>query len=129
MSRTISKYYPNTGSSNASVKPRRPSGVGTPLRGESLNDPTVSQVLRAASLPGCHGCLPMMDTRSVPGVPVVAFNSLAWATGGKAEVSVQMPANADEAGVTLLDKRGRAVPSQVLSHDPKTNGYDLLFRL
>ncbi len=68
-----------------------------------------------------------VDTRSGGGVPVVVFNSLGWDRGGVAEVSVQMPEAAE--GVTLLDDKGHVVASQVVSSDPATNTYHLLFHL
>ena len=67
-----------------------------------------------------------VDTRVSEGVPVVVFNSLGWERGGVAEVSVQMP-SANPGGISLLDARGRVVPSQVVLSDAKTNTYRLLF--
>lgn len=69
-----------------------------------------------------------VDTRAEAGVPVVVFNSLAWPRSGEVEVSVQMPSVGAE-GLTLLDAKNRVVPSQVLSHDTKTNTYQVLLRL
>ncbi|NYF78896.1 alpha-mannosidase [Granulicella arctica] len=69
-----------------------------------------------------------VDTRAHSGVPVVVFNSLGWQRGGLTEVSVQLPTSGAE-GVTLLDEKNHVVPSQVLSSDPKTNTYKLLFQL
>jgi alpha-mannosidase len=56
------------------------------------------------------------------------FNSLAWQRGGVVEVPVQMP-SASPDGVTVLDSSNRVVPSQVLSHDAKTNTYQVLLHL
>jgi alpha-mannosidase len=69
-----------------------------------------------------------VDTHVSAGVPVIVFNSLAWQRGGVAEVSVQLPANPSD-GIALLDENGHVVPSQILSSDPKTNTYRLLFHL
>jgi alpha-mannosidase len=69
-----------------------------------------------------------IDTRVDAGVPVIVFNSLAWQRGGVAEVSIQMPA-AGADGLTLLNPKNQVVPSEVLSHDPKTNTYRVLIHL
>lgn len=68
-----------------------------------------------------------VNTRVPAGVPVAVFNSLAWQRGGVAEVSVQMPAPAEN--VSLLDEQGRVVPSQVISSDPKTGTYRILLHI
>ena len=68
-----------------------------------------------------------VDTRVKTGVPVVVFNTLGWVRGGVAQVSVQMPSAAK--GVTLLDTKGRVVPSQVVATEEGTHTYKLIFRL
>ena len=68
-----------------------------------------------------------VNTQGAAGVPVMVFNSLGWERGGVAEVSVQMPEAAS--GVTLLDDKGSVVASQVVSSDPATHTYHLLFHL
>jgi alpha-mannosidase len=69
-----------------------------------------------------------INTRVSEGVPIIVFNSLAWQRGGVVEVSIQMPTVAPN-GLTVLDTRNRLVPSQVLSHDAKTNTYQVLLHL
>jgi len=67
-----------------------------------------------------------VDTRVGNGaVPILIFNPLAWQRAGVAEVSVQLPSGSSDT-VSVLDSRNRVVPSQVLSHDPKTQTYRLL---
>ena len=66
-----------------------------------------------------------VDTRTVGGVPVLIFNPLSWSRSGVVSVSVQVPA-ASASGVTVVDAQNRTLPSQVLSHDPKTHSYQLL---
>ncbi len=66
-----------------------------------------------------------VDTRVKDGVPVLVFNPLAWERGGRAEVQVQMPSGGGDQ-VSVLDDKGRAVPSQVLQHDAATGQYKLL---
>ncbi|WP_263382142.1 alpha-mannosidase [Granulicella arctica] len=68
-----------------------------------------------------------IDTRASAGVPVIVFNSLGWERAGVTEVEVQMPSASD--GITLLDAKNQVVPSQVLSHDAKTNTFHVVLRL
>ncbi len=68
-----------------------------------------------------------VDTRVKDGVPVLAFNPLAWQRGGATEVSVQLPAGAGS-GVTVYDSKNHVVPSQVVSSDAATHTYQVLFR-
>lgn len=69
-----------------------------------------------------------VDTSVKDGVPVLVFNSLGWARGGVAEVKVQMP-GAPKNGVSLLDAKGKVVPSQVVKTDDATHTYTLLFKV
>jgi alpha-mannosidase len=68
-----------------------------------------------------------INTADIKGVPVLVFNPLAWERGGIGEVSVQMPTPMD--AVSLLDAQGHVVPSQLLSSDPATHTFHLLFKL
>ncbi len=72
-----------------------------------------------------------VDTRAVGeggGVPVLVMNSLGWQRSGLVPVEVQMPAAGTGPGVSVLDAKGRVLPSQVLSADAKTNSYKLLVK-
>ena len=69
-----------------------------------------------------------VDTRVSAGVPVIVFNSLGWERGGVTKVEIQMPSAGTE-GLTLLDAKNQVVPSQVVSHDAKTNTYHVLLSL
>ncbi len=66
-----------------------------------------------------------VNTQVPGGVPVLAFNPLAWQRSGLVTVDVQMPAPA-AGGVTVMDAANRVVPSKVLESDSKTNSYYLL---
>jgi alpha-mannosidase len=59
------------------------------------------------------------------GVPVMVTNSLAWIRTDLANVDVQMPETTKD-GVSVIDAKGQALPSQVLSFDAATNTYHLL---
>ena len=57
------------------------------------------------------------------GVPVLVWNPLAWERSGPVTVDVQMPAATSD--VTVVDAKGRVLPSQVLLADAKTNSFKL----
>jgi alpha-mannosidase len=60
-------------------------------------------------------------------VPVMVINPLGWQRSGVAEAKVQMP-SAVTGDISLLDAKGRVLPSQIVESDKKTNTYHLLFR-
>lgn len=66
-----------------------------------------------------------IDTRAAGAVPVVVFNPLGWQRSGLVNVNVQMPA-ASPNGVSVLDAKGRVLPSEVVSQNKQTNSYRLL---
>jgi alpha-mannosidase len=57
-------------------------------------------------------------------VPVMVVNPLAWPRTDLAIFDVEMPKAVD--GVSVLDARGRSLPSQVLSVDKSTHTYHVL---
>ncbi len=67
-----------------------------------------------------------VDTRTASGVPVLLWNPLAWERSGVVTLDVQMPGPAGD--VSVIDDKGRTLPSQVLSSDPRTNTFTLLVR-
>lgn len=62
-----------------------------------------------------------IDTRVPQGIPVLVFNPLAWDRSGLITVKVQMPNAASE--VSVLDPSGKVLPSEVISHDTRTNRF------
>ncbi len=66
-----------------------------------------------------------IDTHVTSGVPVIVFNPLSWERSGPVEVEVQMP-SASPGGVAVLDEKGHAVPSEVLSQDASRHVYRML---
>ncbi len=63
------------------------------------------------------------DTRVARAVPIFVFNPLGWDRSGIVTVDVQMPSATKH--ISVLDSRGRVLPSEVLSNDPKTNTFHL----
>jgi len=58
------------------------------------------------------------------GVPVVVFNSLSWPRKEVLEVEVQLPGVGHQ--IEVVDFSGKIVPSQLLTHDSKTNRAHIL---
>jgi alpha-mannosidase len=65
-----------------------------------------------------------VNTSAGGGIPVFVFNSLAWQRSGLATLEVQMPSAASP--LSVLDREGRVLPSEVLASDHATNTYRLL---
>ena len=68
-----------------------------------------------------------IDTRSIPGTPVLVWNPLAWQRTDLVSFDVQLPAKSPS-GITALDSHGKPLVSQVLSSDPATHTYRLLVK-
>jgi len=58
------------------------------------------------------------------GAPVMLFNSLSWPRQQVTEVEAQLPAPAKQ--IEVVDRKGRLVPSQLLSLDANTNRVHVL---
>jgi len=65
-----------------------------------------------------------IDTAAAGAVPILVFNPLGWNRSGIVTIDVQMPSATEH--VSVLDPRGRVLPSEVLSSIPKTNTFKLL---
>jgi alpha-mannosidase len=59
-----------------------------------------------------------------PGVPVIVFNSLSWPRTEVVEIEAQLPAPAKN--VEVIDSKGKAAPSQLLSIESGTNRVRML---
>lgn len=57
-------------------------------------------------------------------VPLLVVNSLGWERSGLVEADIQMPTAVS--GLSVLDSKGRVLPSEILSSDQTTNKYRLL---
>ena len=68
-----------------------------------------------------------IDTRAEGNTPIVLFNPLAWRRTETVEVHVQLPVKAKS--VRLIDAHNRALLTQVIDSDPKTNTFTLLARV
>jgi alpha-mannosidase len=67
-----------------------------------------------------------INTGTGKGVPVLIWNPLAWERSGPVTIDVQMPEAASD--VSVVDEKGRVLPSEVLSTDAKTNSLKLQVR-
>jgi alpha-mannosidase len=66
-----------------------------------------------------------IDTRSIPGTPVLVWNPLAWKRTDLVSLDLQLPAKSPS-GITVVDSRGKPLLSQILSANAATNTYRLL---
>ncbi len=57
-------------------------------------------------------------------VSLLVVNSLGWERSGPVEADIQMPTAVS--GLSVLDSKGRVLPSEILSSDQTTNKYRLL---
>ncbi|MEO6966058.1 MAG: glycoside hydrolase family 38 C-terminal domain-containing protein, partial [Acidobacteriaceae bacterium] len=68
-----------------------------------------------------------INTSAAGAVPVVVFNPLGWQRSGLVTIDVQMPTTTPN-GVSVLDVKGRVLPSEVVSSTGQTNSYHLLVK-
>ena len=96
------------------------SGIGVIYKDAQRDYADVRWQTDQASTTALHAITEQVDT-SGTGVPVVIFNPLGWKRSGRVTFDVQLPSAAREVSVT--DSNGRAVPSQVVSSDTRTNSF------
>ncbi len=101
------------------------SGIGVIYKDAQNDYDVVRWTASGASIAAHHRIASEIDTHSTPGVPVIISNPLAWSRTDVVELDVQMPQPAKD-GVSVIDAKGRVLPSQVLSEDSATNTFDLL---
>lgn len=68
-----------------------------------------------------------VDTAQGKGVPVMVWNPLAWKRTGMVTLKVQMPQTTD--AVSVVDDKGRVVPSEVIATDKATGTFTLSARV
>jgi len=66
-----------------------------------------------------------VNTSVGSGIPVFVFNPLAWQRSGLVTIEVQLPSEVS-GHLSVVDPRGRVLPSEVLTNDQATNTYRLL---
>ncbi len=106
------------------------SGIGVIYREAQKDYDEVRWATDEASHNALQTIAANVDTRGTgesSGVPVLVVNSLGWQRPGVFPVQVQMPAAA-AGGVSVLDAKGRVLPSQVVDSDGRTNSYRLLVK-
>ena len=101
------------------------SGIGVIYQDAQRDYDDVRWISTNESIGGFHRIASEMKTNAIPGVPVMVWNPLAWERTDLVEVNVQMP-DAAKSGIAVLDAKGNALPSQILSSNPTTNSYELL---
>jgi alpha-mannosidase len=75
-----------------------------------------------------HAIAAQVNTRTIPGVPVLVMNPLAWTRTDLVQFDVQMPESPKTSakGISVLDTQGKSLPVQILSAETATNTFHLL---
>jgi alpha-mannosidase len=67
-----------------------------------------------------------IDTRVKTGAPILVFNPMAWPRSETVQLSIQLPEAAET--IYVSNARGEGLVSQVISHSPGTNQFEILAR-
>ena len=104
------------------------SGIGIIYKDAQRDYDQVRWATDEISAKSLHTLAAEINTKQAGSVPLLVFNPLAWQRSGLTTVSVQM-ADATSGDVAVMDGQNRTLPSQVLTHDAKTNTYSLLVQV
>ncbi len=103
------------------------SGIGVIYKDAQQDYDRVRLVTQEISTKSLDTLEAHVDTRlagSTNAVPLMIVNPLGWERSGLVEADVQMPSAATR--VSVLDSKGRVLPSEIISTDHATNTYHLL---
>jgi len=106
------------------------SGIGTIYKDAQEEYDQVRLAMEGASANALSRIQASINTRAQitsGSVPVLIFNPLAWQRSGLVETDVQMPAK-PATGISVVDAKGRVLPSLILASNEATNSYHLLIR-
>jgi len=103
------------------------SGIGVLYKEAQKDYDQVRWATNEASSKALNTIQGRIHTKLAGQVPVVVFNPLGWNRSGVVPVDIEMPTSEGD-GVTVLDRAGRVVPSQVVSRNKATNTYHLLIQ-
>jgi len=103
------------------------SGIGVIYKDAQRDYDDVRWATNEASAAALRTVTREIDTRVAAGVPVLVFNPLAWTRSGLISVDVQMP-DAISDRISVLDPKGRVLPSEILSSDLKIHTYHVLIQ-
>ncbi len=101
------------------------SGIGVIYKDAREDYDVVRRTARDATSSAIGAIAARVNTKSLPGVPVIVTNSLAWPRKDLVEFDVQTPEPVSRQ-ISVRDAQGAPLPVQVLSSDPATNTYRLL---
>jgi alpha-mannosidase len=101
------------------------SGIGVIYKDAQRDYDVVRWTAHDATSSALHTIASRVNTRNIPGVPVLVMNPLAWTRTDLVQFDVQMPESA-KGGVSVLDPEGKSLPVQILSTDAPTNTFHLL---
>jgi alpha-mannosidase len=102
------------------------SGIGVIYRDAQRDFATVRRETSEISDVSLKTLAAQVNTSGAKGVPVLIWNPLAWVRSGPVTIDVQVPDAVS--GVSVVDEKGKVLPSEVISSDAKTNSYKLQVR-
>jgi alpha-mannosidase len=102
------------------------SGIGVIYRDAQKDFATVRRETSEISDASLKTLAAQVNTSGAKGVPVLIWNPLAWVRSGLVTIDVQVPDAVS--GVSVVDEKGKVLPSEVISSDAKTNSYKLQVR-
>ncbi len=101
------------------------SGIGVIYKDAQRDYDVVRWTANDATTSALQAIAARMETRFIPGVPVLVMNPLAWTRTDVVQFDVQMPEPARK-GISVLDAQGKSLPVQILSTESASNTYHLL---
>lgn len=103
------------------------SGIGVIYKDAQRDYDVVHWIANDATTSALHTVTAEIDTRSIPGTPVLVWNPLAWKRTDLVSFDVQLPTK-PPSGISVLDSHGKPLAFQVLSSNAATNAYRLMVR-
>jgi alpha-mannosidase len=104
------------------------SGISVIYRDAQRDYDVVRWTANDATTSALHDISAQVNTRTIPGVPVLVMNPLAWPRTDLVQFDVQMPESpkTPAKAISVLDPQGKSLPVQILSAETATNTFHLL---
>ncbi len=104
------------------------SGISVIYKDAQRDYDVVRWTARDATTSALHAISAQVNTRTIPGVPVLVMNPLAWTRTDLVQFDVQMPESpkTPAGGISVLDPQGNPLPVKILSTETATNTFHLL---
>jgi alpha-mannosidase len=104
------------------------SGISVIYKDAQRDYDVVRRTARDATTSALHAISAQVNTRTIPGVPILVMNPLAWTRTDLVQFDVQMPESpkTPAKGISVLDPQGKSLAVQILSTETATNTFHLL---